>query len=95
MKYIYRVLFAIVASFGISGAALAANNGLVASGSLYSGLVTNVLNGEIGTVTAIALVALGIFFAFRSMAMTVLALAAAIVFWNAESILNGMLGMVI
>lgn len=95
MKYIYRVLFAMMASFGISGAALAASAGLASSGSLYTGLVTNVLNGEIGTVTAIGLVALGIFFAFRSMALTVLSLAAAIVFWNAESILGGMLGMVI
>lgn len=68
---------------------------LSTTGSLYTGLVTNVLNGEIGTVVAIGLVAFGVFMLFRSAAMGVLSLAAAVVFWNAETILNTILGLVI
>lgn len=95
MKFMKQFVLALVSMFGLAGAALATTTTLTTSGSLYTGLVTNVLNGEIGTVVAIGLVGLGIFFAFRSFVMTVLSLAAAIVFWNAESILQGVLGMVI
>ncbi len=68
-----------------------ASTALTTTGSLYSGLVQNVLNGEIGTVVAIGLVAFGVFMMFRSAAMGVLALAGAILFWNAEAILNTIL----
>lgn len=71
-----------------AGAASAVTFATGAGNALYTGLVTNVLNGEIGYVISIGLVAMGIFFLFRSAAMGVLSLAAAIVFWNAENILN-------
>lgn len=90
-----KLAFALFGVFGLAGAASAANAGLATAGSLYTGLVTNVLNGEIGTVVSIWLVAFGVFMLFRSAAMGVLSLAAAIVFWNAESILGTVLGMVI
>jgi len=64
------------------------------AGNLYTGIVTNVLNGEIGYVTAIGFVAMGVFFLFRSAGLAVLSLAAAVVFWNAEAILNG-IGMIV
>lgn len=95
MKYIHKILFAVTALFAMSGAALAGTTTLTTTGSLYTGLVTNVLNGEIGTVTAIGLVAFGVFMLFRSAAMGVLSLAAAVIFWNAESILGVVLGMTI
>jgi len=93
MKHIQKVI-AILTMF-MAGTAMAGTANLTTTGSLYTGLVTNVLNGEIGTVTAIGLVAFGVFMLFRSAAMGVLSLAAAVVFWNAESILGTVLGMVI
>ena len=92
MKHLF---VALVGMFGIAGAAMAGTTTLTTTGTLYTGLVTNVLNGEIGTVTAIGLVAFGVFMLFRSAAMGVLSLAAAVIFWNAESILGVVLGMTI
>ena len=98
MKSISKVLTmftAMIAGLFTAPMVMAANASLTTSGSLYSGLITNVLNGEIGTVTAIGLVAFGVFMLFRSAAMGVLALAAAVVFWNAQDILQTVLGLVI
>lgn len=95
MKMFQKLAVALIGMFGMAGGAMAANAGLANAGSLYTGLVTNVLNGEIGTVTAIGLVAFGVFMLFRSAAMAVLSLAAAVIFWNAEAILGVVLGMTI
>lgn len=94
MKLIHKIL-TIFGLLAVSTGAMATTATLTNSGTLYTGLVTNVLNGEIGTVTAIGLVAFGVFMLFRSAAMGVLSLAAAVVFWNAESILQTVLGLVI
>jgi len=85
------LLFALFASL-LTTNVFAVNSN--AGGNLYNGLVNNVLNGEIGYVTAIGFVALGVFFLFRSAGLAVLSLAAAVVFWNAEAILNG-IGLIV